>query len=255
MDKKHYLLWTGGWDSTFRMIELSFQAVDIYPIYVIDHRRVSKEYELKCMKEIVDMLRDKPATKAVIHDIELIERSKIPEDQEITQAYHLIHEKTRLGSQHEWLARLGKSRPGLEMGTEAGSPETSHILDAIDRFGKLVIVDGCGYLDQKQSTKEGLLVLGWFKFPIITRTERDMLQAVIKWGYEDVMRKIWFCHRPIKGKPCGCCHPCDVKIESNMEWLLPKQAVVRYRMIRVVTSVMGLKVGRRFAEMFHKFSL
>lgn len=47
-----------------------------------------------------------------------------------------------------------------------------------------------------------------------------MLKIIRKWGYEDVMKHIWFCHAPINGKPCGFCHPCEVKMESSMEWLL-----------------------------------
>ena len=185
--------------------------------------------ELRQMEKIIAALNEKPLTKARIHDVEKIQREEIPADSQITEAYRTIRAKTNLGSQHEWLARLGKLRPGLEVGTEAGSPETSHIIHAIEEFGELVLEDGVGYLDPEKSSEEGKLVLGCFRFPIITRTERDMLQLINQWGYEDVMQNIWFCHFPIGGKPCGLCHPCEVKMASEMEFLLPPKAQKRYK--------------------------
>lgn len=252
MSKTVYLLWTGGWDSTFRLVELSFKDIDVFPIYVLDLNRKSKDIELKRMQSIIDVLRIKPMTKARIHDIEIILKDSISADAEITEAYNLIQRKTNLGSQHEWLARLAKNRPGMEMGTEAGDPETSHILKAIRDFGKLNIEDNVGYLDKELSSKEGLLVLGGVLFPIITRTEKDMVDQIHEWGYEDVMEKIWFCHTPIQGQACGCCHPCEVKIESEMEFLLTKKALLRYKVCKKVTSIFGVQIGNLLKRVIRK---
>ena len=241
------LLWTGGWDSTFRLVELSFEDLDIYPVYVVDQKRKSHKIELQKMQEIVAALKNKPLTKAYIHDVEIVERSAIEQDAKITEAYRIVNEKTHLGSQHEWLARLGKTRPGLELGTEAGNPETSHIIHAIEEFGKLVIENNVGVLDPERSSEEGMLVLGWFRFPLITRTEGDMLQLIKQWGYEDIMQNIWFCHTPIDGQPCGLCHPCEVKMESKMEFLLPQKAQKRYKVYRFCTRSFG-KFGENCAR-------
>ena len=247
MKKSVSLLWTGGWDSTFRLVELSFEDLDIYPVYVIDQNRKSSKLELLHMQKIIAALKDKPLTKACIHDVEKIERSAIAQDSEITEAFRIIHEKTHLGSQHEWLARLGKTRPGLEVGTEAGNPETSHIIHAIEEFGELVLENNVGTLDPERSSKEGMLVLGWFRFPLITRTECDMLQLIKQWGYEDLMENIWFCHLPIDGQPCGLCHPCEVKMESKMEFLLPPKAQKRYKVFRFCSRYFG-KLGEKCAQ-------
>lgn len=252
MKQEKRVLWTGGWDSTFRMVELSFEDVDIFPVYVLDPGRHSKEIELQRMNHIIDVLKRKPLTKARIHEIEVIRLEDIPEDPQITQAYNIIHSQTNLGSQHEWLARLGKQMPGLEMGTEAGEPETSHIIHAIRDFGELVVEDGIGHLDPTNSSKEGMLVLGWFGYPIITRTEQDMLRQIRQWGYEDVMENIWFCHMPISGKPCGCCHPCEVKMESDMAFLLPKKAQMRYKIYKSVNRCFGKGAGYRAKKVLRK---
>jgi len=247
MRKSVSLLWTGGWDSTFRLVELSFEDLDIYPVYVIDPNRKSNVREQQQMQIIVEALKNKPLTKARIHDVEKIEMSAIAQDPEITEAYRVIHEKTHLGAQHEWLAWLGKTHPDLELGTEAGNPETSHIIHAIELFGELVVDNNVGVLDPERSSKEGMLVLGWFRFPLITRTENDMLQLIKQWGYEDIMQNIWFCHRPIDGQPCGLCHPCEVKMESKMEFLLPPKAQKRYKVYRFCTRSFG-KFGEKCAQ-------
>lgn len=252
MNNKVHVLWTGGWDSTFRIVELSFQEIDIYPVYVLDPARYSHKREIEAMHNIVDALREKPLTKATIHGIEVIERSAIPEDIEITDAFTAISSKTSLGSQHEWLARLGKIRPGMEIGTEAGSVETSRILNSINTYGEMSFENGIGFLNPEKSSKEIMLVLGWFRFPIITRTELDMLEQIKQWGYEDVMKLIWFCHIPVKGKPCGCCHPCDVKMESEMGFLLPPKAQMRYRISHGFSKIFGKRLGFHFNKILRK---
>lgn len=253
MCDKVRVLWTGGWDSTFRIVELSFKDVDIYPVYVIDPDRKSKDIEIEMMKSIISALNKKPRTKAKIHDIEIIEKESIPKDEEITKAYFKIQKTTKLGGQHEWLARLAKVYPDMEMGTEAGDPSSSHILQAIRDYGELIIKGTTGCLDPQMSTKEGLLVLGGFRFPIITRTELDMVKQIHEWGYEDIMQNTWFCHTPVRGKPCGMCHPCEVKMESNMEFLLPEDAKKRYRIYAAIRRKLGHVPARIFSKIWREF--
>lgn len=250
--KKTQILWTGGWDSTFRIVELSREEIEIEPIYVIDPTRKSKDYELKAMNKIVKTLKEKKETKAKFKEIKIINLNDIKPDEEISKAYKTIKKETSLGSQHEWLAWLGKTMPGMEMGTEFGTPETSHIIHAIQKYGCLKYENGIGYLDKEKSTKEGLLVLGWFKFPIIEKTEEDMLRIIKEIKYEDVMENIWFCHKPIDGKPCGLCHPCDVKMESKMEWLLPEDAKKRYKKHKKIEKIFGKKIGKVYALIIRK---
>lgn len=42
------LLWSGGWDGTFRFLELmQHEDIEIQPIYVIDPGRESTPYDMK----------------------------------------------------------------------------------------------------------------------------------------------------------------------------------------------------------------
>ncbi|GFZ91626.1 hypothetical protein GCM10010978_32650 [Compostibacillus humi] len=225
------ILWTGGWDSTYRIVELSRRVCVVQPIYVYGDNRLSEKYEINAMYKILKELRKKPSTKAEFLPIKFINKKDIPANQEITNAYNIIAKNTNLGSQHEWLARLAYSYPGLELGTEASPLSISNILKAINQYGKLIKdKSGEGYiLDPVESSNEGILVLGNFKFPIIKKTGKDMKKDIQSWGYEDVMKNVWVCHTPLYGKPCGLCHPCELKIETGMSFLLTRSAVKRYR--------------------------
>ena len=245
------ILWTGGWDSTFRIVELSMQDVCIQAIYVKDPKRKSVPYELEAMKKITELIKNKEGTKARFLPLKLIDLEEILQNDEITKAYKFIYEKTKLGSQHEWLARLAADYPGIEIGTEAGSQESSHILKAINMFGVLEKTDGKIVLNKEKSTREGLLVLGNVSFPIIDKTEKDMKDLIEKWGYEDVMQHIWFCHTPINGKPCGICHPCQVKIASKMEFLLPKKSVAKGKIYKLCETCFGEKIATRIFSLLN----
>ena len=246
--QKFTVLWTGGWDSTFRIVELSQENVCIQPVYVIDPNRTSVELEKKSMNDTLAALKLRPETKAEFMPIQMYRLEDIPRDEEISKAYRTIHSVTHLGSQYEWLAWLGKLHPNMEVGATAAAPEISGVNNSFRQFCALEIVDGIGRINHEKSSQEGNLVLGWFTFPLITRTEIDMLQMVKEWHYEDVMEHIWFCHHPVEGKPCGICHPCIIKMESGMEWLLPPQAQRNYKSFNLAKKVFGPSIARKFAR-------
>ena len=242
------VLWTGGWDSTFRVVELSRQDVCIQAIYVKDPHRKSSPYEKKAMEKITELIKKKESTKAELLPIIEIDRESIPQNSDITDAYNRIYKKTKLGSQHEWLARLAVDYPGIEIGTEAGSVESSHILKAISMFGRLEETEEKKALNKSKSTRDGILVLGNMSFPIIDKTEKEMQELIHQWGYEDVMQNIWFCHAPIDDKPCGICHPCQVKIASGMEFLLPEKSALRGKKYRALEKILGERIARKIFD-------
>lgn len=102
--------------------------VVIQPVYISGDGRASESLELEAISRISDMLRNRTETLAELRQLQIIDKSEIPENDEVTAAYKTIYAKTKLGSQNEWLARYAYVYPGLEIGTENGSPETSHII-------------------------------------------------------------------------------------------------------------------------------
>ncbi len=69
------------------------------------------------------------------------------------------------------------------------------------------------------------------------------------------MKNIWFCHTPFYGKPCGICHPCEVKIESGMEHLLPKTSLRRYNKRNKMLYKLIYKIERRLNNKFSRLKL
>src|SRR5699024_7696604 len=89
----HKVLWTGGWDSTFRILDLILnKKVCVQPYYILDEGRKSTKMELNTMDNIRTKLKN-------------IKINDIPKNEEITQAYKVLSSQSHLGSQYDWLAR------------------------------------------------------------------------------------------------------------------------------------------------------
>ena len=247
--EKRYILWTGGWDSTFRVAELSRQEVTVQPIYVYDNGRKSCEKELQAMEDILKDLRSHPQTKAQLLDILTIPKQDIPANEAITAAFQKVRSQQTLGGQYDWLARLGAQYPGIELGVEKPLGKGGGCSALIARYGALTEKDGIYYVDRENSQEECILLLGNFSFPIRGRTVKDMEAIVHRWGYEDIMKKIWFCNEPLNGHICGMCPPCRQKMEGGMEWLLPEDAQKRYRTHTRIRKLFGVKVGEAYRHL------
>ena len=223
------LLWTGGWDSTFRLVELSRKSVTIQPVYIYGDDRKSEPNEISAMADIREALLNRPSTAAQILEVKLVDKKEIPENVEIESAWTRIHKKTKLGTQYEWIARYALNNPGLEIGVEYGDPDVSYANCALRRYGELEPTESISRfkVDIGRSDPDVTIVLGNLTFPIIDKSELEMKELIREWGYEDIMSMIWFCHNPIHRKPCGLCRPCYEKIDSHMEELLPRQALKR----------------------------
>ncbi|MGN1016481.1 MAG: hypothetical protein ACI4PL_05755 [Faecousia sp.] len=247
------LLWTGGWDSTYRLVELSRRSVTVRPIYCLDPERPSTPVEQQAMSRILDALEKRPETKARILPVLSIDIASIPENPEITQAYRLLSQSGSLGDQYDWLARLSLEHPGLELGIEKANHEkTVGCRATILKNGALMDDGGVMVLDREHSTRECALVMGNFRFPIIQITEDEMAENIRAWGYEDIMAMIWFCHEPLRGECCGMCRPCQQKMEGRMEYLLPPAAQRRYRIYKKSEALFGEFPARVLAKLVYR---
>lgn len=149
------ILWTGGFDSSFRMIQLSRMNVTIQPYYLSDNR-ASENNELTAIQEITSDIVSHPGTKCTILPLIKLDVSDVEPDEEITKAYQRLREETAIGSQYDWLARFAKTVPNLELCLEKA--ESSKAYNCIKRFGSLKrIADGeVAYyiIDKNKSTND-----------------------------------------------------------------------------------------------------
>ena len=237
------ILWTGGWDSTFRVIELSREKVKIQPYYVLDNTRNSQKNELETINKISEKLKKFKDTKAEILPIKLIEKERIEKNEEITHIYIKMHKKYKIGSQYDYLARLALNVDNLELGLE--NEPSSKALNFINLCGKLKKTKIKGIdtyvLDTENSKEELIKLFGNLNFPIIDKSKMEMKKITDKMGYKTIMDMTWFCHNPINNEPCGFCNPCISTIRSGFSYRFPENSLKRYKRRKIDRIVRKIK--------------
>lgn len=239
-------LWTGGWDSTFRLLELSTKHVIIQPFYLKDNRR-SEQNELKAMELISNQIIKESSTNAKINDLLVLDRFDIEIDEISKNAYKSIKIKVpKLGSQYEWLSAFSKTVKGLELSLEKGSKMDF----LIQSYGKRITVKDQNIgefivLDNKNSPNDLVDLIGEFHFPILDKTKINMKTQMESLGLMHIMNKTWFCHHPIDDKPCGICIPCIQAMEKGMKYRFDSTSILRYKINKFFKPVMNTKFYKK----------
>lgn len=224
------ILWTGGFDSTFRIVQLSRYKVLIQPYYLSDQRK-SEPYELKTIEQIVKKLRAHEMTKCKIAPLIIIDKNQREEQSEVSAAFNRILERDFIGSQYKWLASFALKHSGIELSVH----EDDKAISVIKKYGKFMLCcdDTIGEyfeIDRKLSLEDIWLLFGNFHFPLVKYTKIQMREAYIANGYEDIMNLTWFCHSPVRGCPCGICNPCRYTIKEGLKERFTTRALLRYHL-------------------------
>lgn len=221
VDAPAQLLWTSGWDSTFRLLHLLLvRRYPVRPIYVLDPDRASLGMELKSIARIQNALFAAfPDTRKLLRPVTLIFKSDIPLDAAVTEDVAVLRSRFGLGDQYEWLARLAK---------HVGAPlelSIQRVEDAADRWHVLLENQmqerDLGYgpffeICARPSIPE-LRVLQGFRYPVLALTKPAMGEIARQHGFYGLLELSWFCHRPTADeKPCGTCAPCCYTREDGL---------------------------------------
>lgn len=213
------VLWTGGWDSTYRILELLFiENHPVRPYYIVDPNRKSLAYEIIAMTRIRTHLQiTSPAQSNKLLPTEMVLTEAIPPDTEISGRFYRLESKVRIGSQYDWLARFAKSTgKELELCVEKNAVTYSELFREIIApllrgQGHFCRIEG-PFLDPDAQ------LFTYFRFPVIHLSKEDMRIISEKQGFFDIMRLTWFCLTPRKGFPCGECRPCSIAPQSGLEY-------------------------------------
>lgn len=229
------LLWTGGWDSTFQLLQLLLKYHSpVTPFYLIDAERPSTGMEILTMKRIKDHLFKKyPHTQKLLKPIQYYNRTDILADREITNVYQSIFKKNKLGIQYEWLSRLCKE---LEINNMQLSVEKSEFplenqwdenLDQI--LSECIMNSQTVYrVNEKFKELDMYKIFQYFYFPLRKITKIQMSSISNKQGWNNIMHMTWFCHYPTCNKePCGTCNPCLSVIKEGFDWRIPPKKRVK----------------------------
>lgn len=233
------VLWTGGYDSSFRMVQLSKSNVIIQPYYLSDKRKCEKN-ELRAISEITSDINENVDTKCTILPLIIYNVSEVKPDKEITDAYNNLRKIVPIGSQYEWLARFAKEKglQGLELGIEkATSSQVVTIFNKLQAELQLVGEGDCAYyeINKSDSNPDLMRVFGQFHYPsaLYNMTKTEMLVEYKRLGFEETIVKTWFCHKPIRNKPCGICSPCKSTLSEGMKFRFPKSSLVRNKFEKI----------------------
>jgi 7-cyano-7-deazaguanine synthase len=226
------VLWTGGFDSTYRIVELSQFDVLIQPYYLMDKQRRSEKCELNAIREITADIEKHPGTRCRILPLITQQTSDINQDCEIVGAYNRLRNISYIGPQYIWLAEFARSNKGLELCIETDDSHCGATW-CLRKNGKLKkIIEGdlvYWILDEANSSRDVMTVFGSLRFPIIEITKLEMLEKYRVMGFSETMKKTWFCHTPVNGEPCGVCSPCRQAIEAGLAFRVPPAGLDRHK--------------------------
>ncbi|MBY7144598.1 7-cyano-7-deazaguanine synthase [Virgibacillus sp. NKC19-3] len=216
------VLWTGGWDSTFRVLDLVLnKKVNIQPYYIIDENRPSTYMEFKTMDRIIDMIKemDESASCRIMERID-IRKKDISDNSNITKSYRRLADRSHLGAQYDWLARYTNSLGinDLELCVHTDDTVEGFIKNDVDlvdnnndRFYKL----------KEYLSDQDLGIFSYYHFPLLDMTKLDMQEQASISGFKQIMEETWFCHSPIYDQPCGMCNPCKYTREEGLGRRVP----------------------------------
>lgn len=247
------ILWSGGWDSTYRVLCLSRLDIVLQPHYIVYNPRRCKRQEFQAMDAIRQDILSDPRTKCRLQPLIITNEKDIPPDPAISAAFAIIRQHVLIGPQYEYLARYAKGITNIEIGIETGG-QTDLMIDTL---GKMNFVDADDFsywqIDRDASQPELLSVFGQFRWPLFKLGKTDMAADAEKQGFIASMNKTWFCHFPVRGKPCGSCFPCRFTIQGGMGCRLPKRAIKRYEFDEKYKDKKLYQVYKRLRRKFLRY--
>lgn len=218
------LLWTGGWDSTFRLLQLLLShRVPVVPYYLEDPTRASTRIELDTMARITAHLRDAyPHTRELLHPLRIATVPDVADDADILAALRDVRRRSFIGSQYAWLPAFCSQNgiDDIELGVHVDDK-----VQALLRPFAVEFVHPAGFhsmrVDPRHAASAEYRLFRYFSFPLFHIDKVGIAREADAAGWDAVMEMTWFCHRPVRGRPCGICAPCVYTIEEGLAWRVP----------------------------------
>lgn len=232
------LFWTGGWDSTFRLLQLLLEhRLPVAPVYLIDDTRASTQFEFDTMDAIRDALFDAyPRAHALLRPTQVSRVSDIAPDAELDAGYARLAARYGMGNQYAWLSRYCRQQRlrGIELSCECALHGAGVMLQA--NIAPIETPQGYAsfHIPPGAPDPDATLLFGAFGLPLVRTTRQQMVAQAQREGWMRLMGMTWFCHHPTRaGTPCGLCNPCLASIKQGFGWRVsrPRRALgTVYRM-------------------------
>lgn len=218
------LLWTGGWDSTFRLLQLLLlHRIPVVPYYLQDPTRASTQTELLTMARIGGYLRKTyPHTRELLQPLRIGVVADVAEDPDIAAGLHEIRKQVFIGSQYAWLPAFCKQNAIADMEL------CVHVDDKVQALLRSSVAEfdhPAGYrsmrVDPERAGSAEFRLFRHFSFPLFHIDKLEMGRLAEAEGWDAIMDMTWFCHTPSRGRPCGFCAPCVYTIEEGLAHRVP----------------------------------
>lgn len=199
-----HIFWTGGWDSTFRVLQLLLkEKVPVQPHYIVRPEQ-STGREINTINNIRRKLRNHfPEGSKLLLPVQFVDRKSIYIREEIKARFDEIKDQEKINIQYLILASYCDQKD-------------------------LNNVELC-ILNAEVSHRKDKLIFGSFSFPLSGKTKSEIAVRSEENGWMELMKLTVFCRRPRNGKPCGLCGPCSDAVDAGIGWRLPlKSRLIAY---------------------------
>ena len=254
------LLWTGGWDSTFRFLQIVLDyKYPVQPYYIIDTSRGSTLIEIDTRNEIIKKVIDRyPFAKELILPTHFSSLAEVVTSPDISDKFQVLKNEMHIGSQYGWLPMFAGQHGlyDLELSLEK-SDRVTHFND-MDLY-EPVQNHPAGHVYQIKrslSDEHPKSIYKYFRFPLLDFTKIDMRKHSKRRGYFDILNLSWFCFTPIKGKPCGLCNPCRTAVQEGMDHRLPSESLLRnkYHKAFETAALIKMTAKRQMRKVFQEYN-
>lgn len=236
------VFWTGGWDSTFRVLNLGVhEGCIVQPIYVVDQYRKSWRNELDAIERIRAATEKKfPERAANILELMLISKSDVQISETIRGQYSVLRSNFEISWQYEYLASVVENSEYDQVEVSLIAEDNLTLSDFVRKHA-FENTYPCGATtwamkdwDSSNAFDEGMKMFHHFTFPAIYSMKRDLDSQSKARGFDDILALTWFCHYPIGDQPCGACYVCRHVISSGLTERFPKSALMRNKVWFIV---------------------
>lgn len=234
------LLWTGGWDSSFRLMQLLLlERRAVQPIYVLTPDRTTARLELRAIERMRDGLRPRLADPALLRPLQILLASDHRPTSWQRAAFDAIRARAHLGTQYLALAGVAETQGWRDVEV---SVERYTSPDGLSAWSRM-LMDSPGVLGQRPEAQ----LLKYWSFPVMHLTKEDMGQIAAQEGFLDLLRLRWFCHDPVGEKACGRCRPCRLANRDAVDFAPPALSLAR-EALREVRRAVRQRRSRTRAE-------
>ena len=201
-NEKVDIFWTGGLDSTFRLIQLLLTTPKlVQPHYIIRHED-STGIEIETMIRIRRaIVRKYPEVRSRFLPTTYTNEDLIYQHKDIDEQIEELKSTGKVAEQYHIMANY--CRDFITDKIEVALTSISGEKTFFERF--------------KSSA-----AFSSFEYPVIGLTKKDMHQIAKNNKWEELLYMTSFCRRPrLKIKPCGACGPCIDAVTAGMGFRLP----------------------------------